>query len=165
MTQKGKKHVRPLWEHWDFSTEMAGSVPQRIVRRFSKKQIEFDIAFLEDILADDPNHLETMKQLAELYTRNGQFRQGLKMDRRIVAVCPREAVAHYNLACSLSLMYLVDECFKRLNQAILLGYREFGHMALDPDLETARKDARWGGLFTLPSHSNHPSHPSHSSRV
>jgi len=151
MTQKDNKHVRPLWEHWDFSTEMTGSVPQRILRRFRKKQIEFDIAFLEDILVDDPNYLDTMRQLAELYTRNGQVRQGLKMDRRIVDACPREAVARYNLACSLSLMHLMDECFKRLHQAIRLGYREFGHMALDPDLGAARKDPRWATLFSLPS--------------
>ncbi|MBN2581779.1 MAG: hypothetical protein JXL80_01835 [Planctomycetes bacterium] len=151
MNRKPAETVSPLWKHWDFSIGNAPDAPSRVLRRFGKSQIEFEIAFLEDILADQPQHLETMKLLAELYTRNRQYRQGLKMDRQIVAASPRDAVAHYNLACSLSLTHRLDECFRRLHQAIRLGYREYEHMALDPDLDSARKDPRWVALFGIPT--------------
>lgn len=132
-----------------FHVDALGPAPGRIVRRFRKPQIEFDIAFLEDVLAKKPDHLDAMRMLAELYTRNGQHRQGLGVDRRIVAATPRDAVANYNLACSLALTRRVDECFTVLRRAIRLGYRDLDHMAADPDLEMAHNDRRWLELFEL----------------
>jgi tetratricopeptide (TPR) repeat protein len=151
MNRKPAETVRPFWKHWDFTIDNAADAPSRVLRRFDKSQIEFEIGFLEDILARNPTHLDTMKLLADLYTRNRQYRQGLKLDRQIVAALPRDATAHYNLACSLALTNRLDECFERLNQAIRLGYREYEHMALDPDLEAARKDPRWAALFGIPT--------------
>jgi tetratricopeptide (TPR) repeat protein len=123
--------------------------PRRVLARFEKPQIEVDIALLEDILAVRSDHVETLRTLAELYTRNDQLRQGLQIDRRIVALCPRDAVAHYNLACSLSLTGRLDECFQILRRAIRLGYRDMQHMIADDDLEAAHNDPRWLELFDL----------------
>jgi hypothetical protein len=146
MTIKATRKIKPCWNNWLFNTETP--VPEKMLRRFQKPQDEFDIAFLEDILVSNRNHLDTMRQLAELYTRNGQYRHGLDVDRRIVAACPTDAVAHYNLACSLSLTNRIDECFQMLTRALRLGYFDYEHMALDSDLEGARKDARWTKLFS-----------------
>jgi len=143
------KKIRPRWNHWDFALDVRAGAPDRVARRFNKSQVEFDIAFYEDILAGSPNHLETMRALAELYTATGQYRQGLRMDRQIVAATPRDPVANYNLACSLSLTHRLDECFKVLRQAIRLGYRDYEHMAADKDLAEAHKDPRWIELFEL----------------
>ena len=143
------KKIRPRWNHWDFAIDSHAVAPERALRRFNKSQTEFDIAFFEDVLAGSPNHLDTIRTLAELYTANGQYRQGLRMDQRVVAASPRDPVANYNLACSLSLTHRMDECFKILRQAIRLGYRDFSHMAADTDLEDAHKDARWLELFEL----------------
>lgn len=144
-----QKKVRPKWSHWTFGLDVGAPAPDKVIRRFDKPQVEFDIALLEDVLAIDPDHLDTMQLLAELYTRNGQFRAGLRMDRRIVAASPRDAVANYNLACSLALTRHLDECFKVLRQAIRLGYRDIDHMATDTDLEAAHEDPRWLELFDL----------------
>jgi hypothetical protein len=141
--------IRPRWNHWLFKVDCDRPAPKRVVRRFQKPQDEFDIAFLEDILVADPEHLETMKMLAELYTRTGQCRQGLHMDRLVVAATPMDPVANYNLACSLSLMRRLDECFTVLRRAVRLGYRDMDHMANDADLDAAHKDARWLELFDL----------------
>lgn len=143
------KKIRPRWNHWDFVVDAHAAAPERAVRRFNKSQTEFDIAFYEDVLAASPNHLDTIRALAELYTANGQHRHGLRMDQRVVAAAPRDPVANYNLACSLSLTHRMDECFKVLRQAIRLGYRDLEHMANDPDLEAAHKDSRWLELFEL----------------
>ena len=145
--QRARK-IRPRWNHWMFHFDLGAGVPERILLRFAKPQAEFEIAFLEDILIRRPNHLESMRQLAELYTRTGQYRAGLEMDRRVVASCPRDGVAHYNLACSLSLTGKLDDCFRALRRAIKLGYRDFEHMQSDPDLEAAHNDPRWAELFT-----------------
>lgn len=141
--------VEPYWNHWAFEVEVSGEAPQRVLRRFDKSECEFEIAFLEDILATNPNHLDTLRLLAELYTQNGQYREGLRTDQRIVAACPRDNVAHYNLACSFALAHRVDECFRELRKAVQLGYSDYVHMAIDPDLESVRKDDRWAELFGI----------------
>ena len=145
------KKIRPRWSHWLFSIDMTEAAPEKVLRRFEKSQTDFDIAFLEDILATNPNHLDTLRQLASLYTENGQYKEGLEVDRRIVAACPRDAVAHYNLACSLSLAHRPEECFQTLHRALRLGYRDYEHMALDSDLDSIRKDRRWAELFRAPA--------------
>jgi len=143
------KRIRPRWTHWMFYVDPNAPAPAKVLRRFGTSQIEFEIAFLEDILACDANHLDAMRTLAELYTRNSQYRSGLRMDRRVVAACPRDAIAHYNLACSLALTHQLDECFQVLRHAIRLGYRDLEHMAMDQDLDAAHKDSRWLELFEL----------------
>lgn len=148
MAGKTRK-IRPRWGHWKFQVDVHGAAPQRILARYEKPQIEFDIALLEDILAVRGDHLETLRTLAELYTMNGQLREGLQVDRRIVDSCPRDPVARYNLACSLSLSGRIDDCFRELRQSVRLGYRDFEHMSDDPDLDAARDDPRWIELFEL----------------
>jgi len=148
MSRRGKR-IQPRWTHWMFYVDPNAPAPAKVLRRFGASQMEFDIAFLEDILARDPSHPDAMRTLAELYTRNGQLRSGLQMDRRVVAANPRDAVAHYNLACSLALTKQLDECFQVLRQAIRLGYRDMEHMSMDDDLEVARNDPRWLELFEL----------------
>ena len=147
--KKVRGKIIPRWNHWQFYVDLAAPAPDKTLRRFAKPQIEFDIAFCEDVLADNPRHLDALRALAELYTRNGQCREGLRIDRQVVAACPRDPVAHYNLACSLSLTNRVEECFKVLRRAIRLGYRDFEHITNDPDLEAARADRRWAELFSF----------------
>ena len=141
------KKVRPRWDHWTFSADLGADVPEKVLKRFDKPQSEFSIAFYEDMLAQNPDDVDTMKVLAELYTQNGYYRQGLEVDRRIVAVAPRDAVANYNLACSFALTHRLDDCFRCLRRAIQLGYRDFEHMAQDSDLAAAHDDSRWLELY------------------
>jgi tetratricopeptide (TPR) repeat protein len=143
------KKIRPQWTHWDFELDFHGWAPQRVIRRFDNPQSDVEIALLEDILAEKTDHIEAMKQLAELYTQAGHYREGLEMDRRIVRARPMDAIAQYNLACSLSLCDMLDDAFKALGRAMRLGYRDYEHMWNDPDLQQARCDPRWEELFSL----------------
>ncbi len=143
------KKIRPHWMHWNFELDFHGWASDRVLRRFDKSQADIDIALLEDILAENINHLDAMKQLAELYTQIGHYREGLQMDRRIVRLRPLDAIAHYNLACSFSLCHLLDDAFRTLAKAMRLGYRDYEHMWNDPDLQEARTDPRWEELFSL----------------
>lgn len=143
------RKIRPQWKHWNFELDFHAWAPQRVLHRFEKPQVEVDIALLEDILAQRPNNIESMKQLAEIYTIAGRHREGLEMDKRIVKARPLDAVAQYNLACSFSLCDLLDDSFRSLARAMRLGYRDYDHMWNDPDLQQARNDPRWEELFSL----------------
>jgi len=57
------------------------------------------------------------------------------MDRKLVRLLPKNATAHYNLACSLALLKRRADALRSLKHAVSLGYADFDWMTQDPDLE------------------------------
>ena len=135
------------WEHWDFSAWLAAPAPDRARAQFKDDQDAFDIQFLEDLLVRLPDHGEILAQLGHLYTTVGRYREGLGIDRRLVALRPRDPLSYYNLGCSHALMKQSLRAFAALRRAIELGYRDIEYMQADPDLENLRKDPRWNDLL------------------
>lgn len=109
---------------------------------------QFEIEFYERILKEQPNFIEVLKVLAELYTKNGMYKEGLKLDKRLAGLLPNDAIVNYNLACSYSLLSDLDESFRALKKAINLGYNDFIHMNKDPDLANLRKDKRFEEIIS-----------------
>ena len=68
-----------------------------------KEDPAFDIGFYESILRREPRYSDVIEILGGLYTKVGRIADGLRMDRRLVKLEPKNATAHYNLACSLAL--------------------------------------------------------------
>ncbi len=99
-----------------------------------KEDPEWEIGFFESILKRDPRFVDVVAILSGLYTKTGRIAAGLKMDRRMVRLCPEDATAHYNLACSLVLSDRRRDALKTLKQAIDLGYADYDWMENDPDL-------------------------------
>ncbi|MCF3648312.1 TPR end-of-group domain-containing protein [Synoicihabitans lomoniglobus] len=99
-----------------------------------KEDPEWEIGFFESVLRRDPRYVDVVAILGGLYTKTGRIADGLKMDRRMVRLCPRDATAHYNLACSLVLTDRHRDALKTLRRAIELGYVDFDWMENDPDL-------------------------------
>lgn len=95
----------------------------------------FEIGFFESVLRRDAQSADVIEILGGLYTKTGRIADGLRMDRRLVRLQPRNATAHYNLACSLALCRRKAEALTSLRQAVQLGYRDVDWMAQDPDLE------------------------------
>ncbi len=95
----------------------------------------FEITFFESVLRREPDYVEVVEILGGLYTKQGRVADGLKMDRKLVKLQPRNATAHYNLACSLALSRRKADALRSLRQAVRLGYRDFDWMQQDPDLE------------------------------
>lgn len=95
----------------------------------------FDIGFYESILRRDPRYSDVIEILGGLYTKVGRIADGLRMDRRLVKLEPRNATAHYNLACSLALSKRRADALRSLRQAVSLGYEDYDWMSQDPDLE------------------------------
>jgi len=107
------------------------------------------IKLLEHALKSSHENLATLRMLANLYTEVGRYADGLAIDRGIVRLAPDDAVAHYNLACSLALVDRKNEAFDELGRAIELGYDEAEHMREDPDLEGLRGDPRFEALLKM----------------
>lgn len=101
-------------------------------------QIEFEIEFFESVLESAPEFVEVLQVLGSHYTEVGQYDEGLMIDRRLVRLCPEDAIAHYNLACSLSLTGRPAEAVRKLDAAVRLGYRDLDYMDSDPDLDNVR---------------------------
>ncbi|WP_269525385.1 tetratricopeptide repeat protein [Coraliomargarita parva] len=95
---------------------------------------QFELGFFESLHKRMPRDVKVVSILAHLYTHTGQIDSGLKMDRKLVRLTPEDPVAHYNLACSLTLKDRRADAVKVLRDAISLGYKDFEWMRNDPDL-------------------------------
>ncbi|MCK6439366.1 MAG: hypothetical protein L6Q71_04110, partial [Planctomycetes bacterium] len=110
---------------------------------FDQLARDFEIAWYEALLEQTPDNLIAMEQLAHAYTAAGRYKDGLAMDKKLVAAMPEAPLVHYNLACSLSLTGDLDGAIDELLVAIKLGYEDFDHLMQDDDLEAARNHVRF----------------------
>ena len=108
---------------------------------------EFEIQFFESVLRRDGNYVAVVEILGGLYTRMGRISDGLKMDRKLVKLQPKNATAHYNLACSLALSKRKTDALRELREAVQLGYRDFDWMLQDPDLEPLKQHPEFQALL------------------
>ena len=104
-----------------------------LTREFLEGQ--FQREFYEAAVGIQPDNLECMVQLGDIYTRQGQYEKGLMIDRRLVKLCPHEPTFRYNLACTYSLLNRCHQSVDALREAIRLGYRDIEHMEGDEYLE------------------------------
>lgn len=113
----------------------------------SPEDLDFEISFYEQLLKKNPDFTNALIALGDVYTKMGRYRDGLRIDQRLVKLKPKDPIVHYNLACSYSLLRMADSCLKALAEAILLGYRDFAFMEKDSDLDFIRKDPRYKKLL------------------
>src|SRR3954470_4665006 len=111
-----------------------------------KSDPTFEIRFFESIHRRDPSYTEVIEILGGLYTKHGRIADGLKMDRRLVRLLPKNATAHYNLACSLALLKRKAAAIRSLRHAVSLGYTDFDWMQQDPDLDGLKKNPAFNSL-------------------
>src|SRR5256885_15825961 len=101
----------------DESTAIStSSVPTEKAEQQS--QLDFELDFFEGVLHRNPDFVDALRVHGNNLTLKGCFADGLKIDRRIVALRPHDALAHYNLACSYSLLKQVDLALRMLRKAI-----------------------------------------------
>jgi len=104
------------------------------------ESIDFEIGFYRSIIEKNPRYVDALSLLGDAYTRKGLYGEGLEIDRRITELRPRNPIAHYNLACSYSLLHRKKEALRSLRRAIALGYNDNAHIATDSDLAFLRND-------------------------
>ena len=108
---------------------------------------DYEMRFFESVLKRDAAYTEVVELLGSLYTKHGRIADGLRMDRRLVRLLPRNATAHYNLACSLALLKRKSAALRSLRQAVELGYTDFDWMQQDPDLDGLKHDPAFNHLL------------------
>ena len=112
-----------------------------------QSQLDFELDFFEAVLNRNPDFIDALRVHGNNLTLKGAYVEGLQIDRRIVDLRPHDALAHYNLACSYSLLRKVDLSLRALRRAVELGYRDFRYMREDRDLDAVRKDPRFRQLL------------------
>lgn len=133
---------------------MAGTNPKTTIagspllqRLAAQAQIEFELEFFAGVLAHHPDCVEALKVHAKNLATVKRHAEGLAVDSRITRLRPFDALAHYNLACSLALNGHIDDALQQLRKAVELGYRDFRYMKQDGDLALVRQDPRFRVLL------------------
>ena len=114
----------------------------------SKSDPQFEIEFYEAVHRRCPGYVDVVGLLGGLYTKAGRIADGLKMDRKLVRLEPKNATAHYNLACSLALCKKRPDALRSLRTAVSLGYDDLDWMEQDPDLEILKSDPEFRKLIS-----------------
>ena len=89
-----------------------------------RQQTEFEVDFFRRILARHPDHLDVLRQQAQLLTSLGRRVEGLACDRRLAHALPDDPEVRYHLACSLAAVGRSEEAIATLQEAVELGYRD-----------------------------------------
>jgi tetratricopeptide (TPR) repeat protein len=121
----------------------ANSNVRKKMSRAHVRDLDVKIQFLEGLVRRDPEYVDALELLADLYTQRGRYLEGLKLDERLARLEPYKAVVFYNLACSYSLTGQFDRAAFALERALQLGYRDFAWLARDPDLKDFRRQPQY----------------------
>jgi hypothetical protein len=111
-----------------------------------RTQLDFELEFYGKVLSGVPDFADALRAQACNLTLKGRLQDGLAVDEKLVAVCPTDPTAHYNLACRYALLKQRDKAIVTLRRAVELGYRDFAFMQEDHDLDSIRKDPRFRKL-------------------
>jgi predicted Zn-dependent protease len=109
--------------------------------------IEFCTRFYEGLYRHRRNDPSVIQILSNLYAMQGDQKNSFRMDRRHVRLEPLNPIAHYNLACDLSLQGKENEAIKSLETAVALGYDDLQWIADDVDLDPIRKNKKFKALL------------------
>src|SRR5947199_10085490 len=114
------------------------SAKNKKLTRIEVRDLDIKITFMEGIVQRDPHYVEALQILGDHYTQRGKYDHSLKVDQQLSRLQPRNPLVYYNLACSYSLNREFDLASAALEQALVLGYRDFKWLARDPDLRPLR---------------------------
>ncbi len=112
------------------------------------RDLSYEITFYEKLLGGNPDYVEALLILSELYTRSGQHEKGLEADLKLTKLRPEDPIVHYNLACSYSLLHRPKEALVALERSMSLGYNDFNFLQKDKDLQSLHKDPGYQALLT-----------------
>jgi tetratricopeptide (TPR) repeat protein len=110
----------------------------RLATLRKRSQIDFEIEFFERILSRDPNYVEVLMNLGDLFTKKGCHRRALQVDVRLARLCSKNPEVFFNLACSHALLNHTVDALEALRQAVGLGFSDLDHLIADPDLASVR---------------------------
>lgn len=116
-------------------------------RRKNQQNLDFEVKFLEELVQKDPNYIDALFLLGELYTKKKKFQKALEIDLRLTELKPDDPIVFYNLACDYSLLNKKTLGLKALERAFQLGYDDIDYLFKDPDLKNLRESKRFGQVI------------------
>jgi tetratricopeptide (TPR) repeat protein len=136
----------PLDRPGDSSSERP--TPETSTRRpREQSQIDFELEFLGRILEREPFFVDALRVHANNLAAKGQYGRALQIDRRLVRLVPEDAIVWYNLACSFTVLGMIEPAFSALQKSLELGYHTTTRLRRDPDLKALRRDPRFARLL------------------
>jgi len=111
------------------------------------KNNKFEIEFYKKLVEQKPDYIEAIISLANAYTKEGEYKKGLELDKRLSKLKPADPIVFYNLACSYSILKQYSNAIKSLDKAIELGYDDVEYMLNDPDLDNIKKRQAFRNLL------------------
>jgi tetratricopeptide (TPR) repeat protein len=129
------------------SSERPSSSETSTRRLREQSQLDFEIEFLGRLLDRDPYFVDALRVQATNLATKGQYARALQLDRRLVRLTPEDAIAWYNLACSYTVLGMIDPGFFAIQRALELGYGCANRLRRDPDLKALRRDPRFERLM------------------
>jgi tetratricopeptide (TPR) repeat protein len=112
------------------------------------RELDVKISFFEGLVRRDPQYIEALQILGDLYAQRGKHQHSLKVDQQLSRLQPRNPIVFYNLACSYSLNSEFDQAAVALEKALAFGYRDFNWLARDPDLRQFRRHPLYRAIET-----------------
>ena len=132
-----KNDLKEMKKAWTWkNVELPNEVTEKLHQ-------DFEVGLYLKALEYDPENVDILIYLGDVFSKKGMVRDGLEIDKKLVRVCPQEPTFFYNLACSHSLLNQLDSAIEALEKAIRLGYENFDHLQKDADLDNIRKDSRF----------------------
>lgn len=129
-------------------TKAGKSAQSANLSRFTEaSQLDFELDFYGRILDRCPHFTDVLRAHGNNLTLKGRYADGLDIDKKLISLRPSDPLAHYNLACSYALLKKTDQAIKWLTKAVELGYRDFGYIRKDRDLDAVRSDPRFRQLL------------------
>ena len=110
-------------------------------------QIDFDIEFFARVLRRNGKFVDVLRCQGQLLSRKRRHREALQIDQQLVALRPDDAVAYYNLGCSLALLGKSTEAITSLRRALERGYDDYSYLESDTDLDSLRDEPAYRALL------------------
>ncbi len=105
--------------------------------------LRFQVSIFEEALVQNPDDTEALRFLSHGYAVTGRQEHGLAVDRRLVALLPRDERVRYNLACSCALNAMPEMALDALSKAVDLGFGDLKLLQGDTDLDSLRENERF----------------------
>lgn len=114
-----------------------------------------NIAALEQKLQGNPNDFDSLSKLTLLYSTNNENTKALDSLFRMKEIKPDNPDVYYNIACIYAREHKIDQAVDWLGKSVEKGFRNWGFILIDQDLEDVRATDAFRDLMSrerIPAH-------------
>ncbi|MCM8784676.1 MAG: hypothetical protein NC827_00265 [Candidatus Omnitrophica bacterium] len=105
--------------------------------------------FYKKLIKRKPDFVEVLFQLSHIYISLKDYKNVLKIDKKIGEMLNLDPVSYYNLACDYSLLGDIEKAEKNLKIAISLGFNKKSYIKKDKDLDFLKKNKNFKDIEKL----------------